>query len=431
MSCTPDGWTIEADPRHAELIVEQLGVAEARSVVSPGVDGADEDDNDDDEFITGAGLTRFRGVAARCNYMSFDRPDVQFATKEICREMSKPTTGSLRRLRRIGCYLKNTKRLVWKYDMQDEVSTIDVYTDSDWAGCRRSRKSSSGGAIMLGKHCLKSWSKTQALIAKSSGEAELYAVVKGAAEALGMVTLAGDLGRRIGIQMHVDALAAKGMIERKGLSKVRHLDVNVLWLQEQCARKIVPVCKVPGEDNIADLMTKHLGAAKIKKNVEMMGMKYEDGRAGKAAQLHLVQTMPEIESTENGLVLWDSMGDRLVDKRGGDFWKSRGEGGMWHRIHAKPRRSLFTPFKVAKGPNSSEKLNGTRFTKGVSQSGQKFEFHDCWTKPENAHRILDEPWIGCTTFIAEDAALFDVQCRRRGVQRPEGATSLRWSDILA
>ena len=226
-------------------------------------------------------------------------------------------------------------------------------------------------------------------------------------------------------------MAAKGVIESQGLSKVRHLGENVLWLQQQCARRILPITKVPGEDNIADLMTKHLGAAKIKKNVEMMGMKYEDGRAGKAAQLHLVQTMPEIESTENGLVLWDSMGDRLVDKRGGDFWKSRGEGGMWHRIHAKPRRSLFTPLKVAKGPNSSEKLNGTRFTKGVSQSGQKFEFHDCWTKPENAHRILDEPWIGCTTFIAEDVALFDVQCKRRGVQRPEGTTSLRWSDILA
>ena len=73
--------------------------------------------------------------------------------------------------------------------MQDEVDTLDIYTDSDWAGCRRSRKSSSGGAIMRGTHCLKTWSKTQALIAKSSGEAELYAVVKGAAEALGMVTL--------------------------------------------------------------------------------------------------------------------------------------------------------------------------------------------------------------------------------------------------
>jgi hypothetical protein len=423
VSCTPEGWTVEADPRHAELIVEQLGVDGARAVVSPGVDGADEDDLEDDVDIVGADLTRFRGVAARCNYLSFDRPDLQFATKEVCREMSKPTTGSLRRLRRIGCYLKNTKRLIWRYDMQDETDTLDVFTDSDWAGCRRSRKSTSGGAIMLGKHCIKTWSKTQALIAKSSGEAELYAVVKGAAESLGMVTLARDLGCKVGVQLHIDALAAKGMIERKGLSKVRHLDVNVLWLQEQCARKMLPVSKVPGEDNIADLMTKHLGAAKIKNNVDMMSMKFEDGRAAKAAQLHAVG---------EGLALWDVMSDRFVDRRGGDFWKSRGEEGVWHRVHAKPRRSLFTPYKVAKGPASYDKLNVIRFTKGVTQSGQKFEFHDYWQKSQDAHRILDEPWIGCTTFVSESqASLFGVQLGRPGVLRPDKSTMLRWNEILA
>ena len=93
---------------------------------------------------------------------------------------------------------------------------------------------------MCGSHCLKTWSKTQAIVAKSSGEAELYGVVRGATEALGMVTLGIDLGKKMEIQLHIDALAAKGMIERKGLSKVRHLDVNVLWLQEKCARKILP-----------------------------------------------------------------------------------------------------------------------------------------------------------------------------------------------
>ena len=67
---------------------------------------------------------------------------------------------------------------------------------------------------MKGGHCLKTWSKTQALVAKSSGEAELYAVVRGAAEALGMATLAQDLGQKVEIQLHIDALAAKGMIER-------------------------------------------------------------------------------------------------------------------------------------------------------------------------------------------------------------------------
>ena len=69
---------------------------------------------------------------------------------------------------------------------------------------------------MRGGHCFKTWSKTRAIVAKSSGEAEFYAVVRGSTGALGMATLAKDLGRKVEIKLHIDALAAKGMIERQG-----------------------------------------------------------------------------------------------------------------------------------------------------------------------------------------------------------------------
>ena len=251
-----------------------------------------------------------------------------------------------------------------------------------------------------------------------------------------MATLAKDLGRKVEIQLHVDALAAKGMIERKGLSKVRHLDVNVLWLQEQCARKILPVHKVPGEENPADLMTKHLGAAKVQGNIARMGMRFQSGRAGKAAQLH--QLSKTQENDISGVQLWEAMQDKFIDQKGGDHWKSRGEGGVWQRVHSKPRKALFTPFKVAKGPEKSESLNIKRFTKGVTQSGRKFEFHDEWQRSENAHRLLEEKWIGCTTFVVKGRAnLHDLQRDRlRGselaeVQGKKSSPGLRWSDILS
>lgn len=113
---TDRGWQLEADPRHAEIIIEQLGVGGGRPVITPGIE--DDDDENPEVDIEGADATRFRGVAARCNYLAFDRPDLQFATKEVCREMSKPTTGSLRRLKRIAQYLCDKPRLVWEYDMQ-------------------------------------------------------------------------------------------------------------------------------------------------------------------------------------------------------------------------------------------------------------------------------------------------------------------------
>ena len=41
---------------------------------------------------------------------------------------------------------------------------IDVWTDTDYAGCRVTRKSTSGGLIMLGKHIIRTWSAIQRVL---------------------------------------------------------------------------------------------------------------------------------------------------------------------------------------------------------------------------------------------------------------------------
>ena len=95
---------------------------------------------------------------------------------------------------------------------------------------------------------LKSYSKTQGTIAQSSAESELIAVVKAACEAIGIVSLADDLGIGLRVRFHVDAAAAFGILERQGVGRVRHLDICVLWLQEQQLRRVVEVTKVFGDD---------------------------------------------------------------------------------------------------------------------------------------------------------------------------------------
>ena len=99
--------------------------------------------------------------------------------------------------------------------MQDQQSNITVRTDADWAGCRRARKSTSGGSISIGSRCIKTWAKTQAVIAKSSAESELYGVVRGACEGLGIKTRCADLGSDVSIVLALDATAAKGILDFK------------------------------------------------------------------------------------------------------------------------------------------------------------------------------------------------------------------------
>ena len=82
------------------------------------------------------------------------------------------------------------------------------------------------------------------MIAKSSAESELYGVVRGACEGLGTRTLCEDLGGSIGIVLELDATAAKGILDTTGLANVRHIDVNCLCLQEQCAKTLVPLARI-------------------------------------------------------------------------------------------------------------------------------------------------------------------------------------------
>ena len=81
----------------------------------------------------------FRRIAARCNSLLPDRPDIQFAVKEFRRLMSRQTPRAWELLKRVGRYLKGRPRLVWKYDWQSPLDILDVHSDANWAGCRESR----------------------------------------------------------------------------------------------------------------------------------------------------------------------------------------------------------------------------------------------------------------------------------------------------
>ena len=128
---------------------------------------------------------------------------------------------------------------------------MKVYTDADWAGCRKTRKSTSGGVVMRGSHCIKYWSKTQHNIVFSTAEAELVAMVKGICEAKGVAAVMKDMiGEDSGaIGVYTDASAAIGMAQRLGVGKEWHIDVSILWVQQNQREGEIDVKKVGTKTN--------------------------------------------------------------------------------------------------------------------------------------------------------------------------------------
>ena len=204
--------------------------------------------------------------------------------------MSAPTDVGLAALKRLVRFLFGRKRLVFRYPGQ-RVGMLECYSDTDWACCPKTRKSTSGGCLMLGSHLRKTWSSTQPSISLSSSEAEYYGVVRAAGTAIGQQTLMEDMGINVGVRVWTDSSAAMGLCGRSGLGRLRHVQTHTLWVQERVRTGAIQLRKVNGLFNPADLFTKHLTPrGRATQLVELLNCEYRDGRAQTAPLLRKEKT---------------------------------------------------------------------------------------------------------------------------------------------
>lgn len=125
--------------------------------------------------------TQFRSLAGALQYLTLTRPDLSYNVNSICQYMHAPTVDHFRALKRILHYVKGT----YHYGLQlswDSSQTLLGYSDTDWAGCLDTQRSTTGFVIYLGCN-LTSWcSKKQTIVACSSVEAEYCALASVAVE---------------------------------------------------------------------------------------------------------------------------------------------------------------------------------------------------------------------------------------------------------
>ena len=275
---TERGIVWSGDSRHQQLLEDHFGMKPDTKVLSKnGYDDdppAEDDANEELEIEEGK---VFRGLAARLNFMAQDNLFLQFPAKEICKNMAKPRRHDFSKVKRVVRFLKGVGNvsLVFEWQTEAEARQVVVYVDSDWAGCKSSRRSTSGGVLMVGKHILRSWSSTQATVATSSGEAELIAMYEGAARGCGMQAIMTEMGLVPSLsvlRVCTDSSVAKSFVATRGVGKMRHLEVKLLWLQEQVRRRRLRVGKISGTANIADALTKYHSMSKLRELGEPHGV---------------------------------------------------------------------------------------------------------------------------------------------------------------
>jgi hypothetical protein len=271
----------QADPRHAEMLLLQLQLnGQGRGITTPGVKVEPTDANmkklDEDEGAL------YRSACMRLGYLAQDRPTLQYIAKECARGMSQPCGRDFERLKRAVRFLKSHPVEVWVWMRQRWPKVLYGKSDTDWAGCPLTRKSTNGTAIMFGTHCWLTQSSTQGPIALSSGEAEHYGTVKTACRLLGSGQLMLDFGlQRYGtweLVLQSDSSAAIGIAVRRGTGRIRHMETGGLWLQKAIGDKRLRIEKILGKINPADLMTKSVDRATLERLVVIFGLRFEFDR---------------------------------------------------------------------------------------------------------------------------------------------------------
>ena len=98
------------------------------------------------------------------------------------------------------------------------------------------------------------------------------------AQPLGTQPPMEDMGWKLPITVQSDGTAAIGIARRKGLGKIRHLDVTDLWIQDEVKSKQLELKQVLGADTPADIFTKYIARSIRDKALSTMSMLQMGGR---------------------------------------------------------------------------------------------------------------------------------------------------------
>ena len=264
-------FTWEADPKYAKLLATELNLNDGKGVDTPSSKDTGKGDRFANEPLSTEEAKEFRKYAGTALYLSLDRPSIQYAMSEISAGMSMPTKLHYMRLKRLVRYLVLYPTETWQYCLQEAPSHYYVYTDSDWATDKATRKSMSALAERFGDHLIETSCSRQSVVALSSGEAEFYAMTRGAASGLMSHQVVEAIGyKNLSLTLLTDSTAAKGIAGRTGAGKLKHLSIKELWLQDLVKQKRIKVEKEPTATNWSDLGTKSLSGRRIGELMHIM-----------------------------------------------------------------------------------------------------------------------------------------------------------------
>ncbi len=189
------------------------------------------------------------------------RPDTAYAIGKLAQKSENPKSEHWTAVKRVFRYIKGTENHGILYDGSKELR-IHGFSDSDYAGCSETRKSTSGYLFQMRGGAISWRSKKQTAVATSSCEAEYIALCLATKEAIGLSRLCSDLTNKVSpdaIMIKVDNDGTIDMAKKTTINdRSKHIDTQYHFARDCVAQKKIKLGGCPSNDNLADPLTKPL-----------------------------------------------------------------------------------------------------------------------------------------------------------------------------
>ena len=275
-----DHYEISLADDYTTALLTETNLQDSNPAPAPGTSALKTATADQEQVFSAEEHAQYRRAVGKLQWMTYTRPDISYATKELARALQQPTAAGQQKLKHILRYITGTKH--YKQIIRPTVKIpakaipdLNAFVDSDWAGCPTTRKSTTGFIITLLGTTINDGSRTQATIALLSAEAKLCAINTGATEALHIRSLLMELLNinKINIKIHADSSSGKSMATRIGSSrKAKHIELKHLFIQQLISHDFVRLIKIHTNDNPADILTKYVSTETLQRHLQQAGL---------------------------------------------------------------------------------------------------------------------------------------------------------------
>ena len=247
----------DAKPVHTPLAVNHG--------ISPEADGASIE------------TTLYRSMIGSLMYLTASRPDIMFATCLCSRYQAAPTEVHLTAVRRIIRYLKATPTLGLWYPNDDNFE-LTAFSDSDYGGCKKDNKSTSGGCQFFGSRLVTWQCKKQTSVAQSTCEAEYISAASCCSQIIWIQQQLRDYGLHISTTpIYVDNTAAIAVTKNPVQHpKTKHIGVKYHFIRDCFEKKLIDVLQIQTDFQRADLFTKAFDRPRFEYLLKINGVKVKD-----------------------------------------------------------------------------------------------------------------------------------------------------------